>query len=95
MSTVSHKCSDICDGWNFLDFVNVNLQKALPFQQCAGKTAYFVTHFSVASLIFGLLFQNIVMKVFMKRLPEVCHSYCDIFDASILLYVSLYKVVPF
>ena len=85
MSTVSHKCSDICDGWNFLDFFNVNLQKVLPFQQCAEETAYCVNHFSVASLIFGLLFQNIVMKVFIKRLPDVCHSYSDICDASILL----------
>ena len=95
MSTVSHKCSDICDGWNCFDLFNVNLQKVLPFQRSAGKMAYCVTHFSVASLIFGLLFQNIVMKVFIKRLPDVCHSYSDICDASILLYVSLYKVLPF
>ena len=35
---------------------NVSSQKVLPFQQCAEKTAYYMNHFSVASVIFGLLF---------------------------------------
>ena len=35
---------------------NVSSQKVLPFQQCAEKTAFYVNYFSVASMIFGLLF---------------------------------------
>ena len=31
--------------------------------------------FGVVSLIFGLLFQNILMKIVIKRLPDVCYCY--------------------
>ena len=46
--------------------INVSSQKVLPFQQSAEKTAFCVNHFDVASLIFGLLFYNIVMKFFLS-----------------------------
>ena len=34
------------------------------------------------SLVFGLLFHNILMKIVNKRLPAVCYSYSDMCDGS-------------
>ena len=53
----------------------------VPFNQIAEWTSC-VSFFGVVSLIFGLLFQNILMKIVIKRLPDVCHSYSDISTSS-------------
>ena len=36
----------------------------------------------VVSLVFGLLFHHILMKIVNKRLPAVCYSYSDMCDGS-------------
>ena len=46
----------------------------VPFNQIAEWTSC-VSFFGVVSLIFGLLFQNILMKIVIKRLPDVCYCF--------------------
>ena len=52
----------------------------VPFNQIEEWTSC-VGFFGVVSLIFGLLFQNIMMKIVLNGLPEFCHSYSDIFNS--------------
>ena len=48
----------------------------VPFNQIEEWTSC-VSFFGVVSLIFGLLFQNI-LKIDIKRLPDICYSYSGI-----------------
>ena len=72
----------LCWVEGILFFFNVSLQKVLPFQQCAEETAYCVNHFSVVSLIFGLLFQIIVIENVFKRVPDLRYYYSGIFHGA-------------
>ena len=56
---------------------SVSSNSVVPFNQIEEWTSC-VSFFGVVSLIFGLLFQNILMKIVIKRLPDVCYSYSGI-----------------
>ena len=58
-------------------FFCVRSNSVVPFNQIEEWTSC-VSFFGVVSLIFGLLFQNILMKIVIKRLPDVCYSYSGI-----------------
>ena len=59
-------------------FFCVSSNSVVPFNQIEEWTSC-VSFFGVVSLIFGLLFQTILMKIVIKRLPDVFHSCSVIF----------------